>query len=177
MGSNMKLYIIAALIFINVLRLRAAGHEPGEPHQDGGCCHWKHIQGHPMPEWDGWYQLVDEVDHYPHECINGCAYYRYDYPDDHTKYCMAESYEGSVECDPIDHPVPYPAPYPAPYPHHYPYTAPSHAPYPHTYPLPPAPAPYPTYPAPYPVTYAYAGVPFGSSTGLDPIAQGLDAAT
>merc|ERR1711981_657404 len=29
----------------------------------------------------------------------------------------------------------------------------------------------------YGYPYAYAGVPFGSSTGLDPITQGLDAAT
>merc|ERR1719447_1017790 len=36
---------------------------------------------------------------------------------------------------------------------------------------------YAAYPYAAPVTYAYAGVPFGSSTGLDPIAQGLDAAT
>merc|ERR1712193_394271 len=36
---------------------------------------------------------------------------------------------------------------------------------------------YAAYPYAAPVTYAYAGVPFGSSTGLDPITQGLDAAT
>merc|ERR1719147_90399 len=36
---------------------------------------------------------------------------------------------------------------------------------------------YAAYPYAAPVTYAHAGVPFGSSTGLDPITQGLDAAT
>merc|ERR1712025_67038 len=35
---------------------------------------------------------------------------------------------------------------------------------------------YAAYPYAAPVTYAYAGIPFGSSTGLDPITQGLDAA-